>query len=79
LIEILEGPVIYIPKRPGEPDVTHADITKISAKLNWEPKVSFKEGVAIMLENISAWEKAPLWDPNGIAEATETWFRFMNK
>ena len=79
LIEILEGPVIYIPKRPGEPDVTHADITKISAKLNWKPKVSFQEGVEIMLENISAWEKAPLWEPKGIAEATETWFRFMNK
>jgi UDP-glucose 4-epimerase len=79
LIEILKGPVIQIPKRPGEPDVTHADIAKISTMLNWKPKVAFQEGVETMLEHISEWENAPLWEPEGIAEATKTWFRFMNK
>ena len=29
LIEILKGDVVYIPKRPGEPECTYADITKI--------------------------------------------------
>jgi UDP-glucose 4-epimerase len=79
LIEILGGPVVYVPKRPGEPDVTHADITKITTNLDWRPTVPFEEGVAKMLENIERWNDAPLWDPNSIAKATETWFRYMSK
>jgi UDP-glucose 4-epimerase len=79
LIEILGGPVVYVPKRPGEPDVTHADITKITTNLNGRPTVPFEEGVARMLENIERWNDAPLWDPNSIAKATETWFRYMSK
>ncbi len=77
LVEILEGPVVYVPKRPGEPDVTHADITKITGTLGWRPKVPFEEGVNRMLANIDRWNDAPLWDPDSIAKATETWFRYM--
>ncbi|WP_376984663.1 NAD-dependent epimerase/dehydratase family protein [Bosea sp. R86505] len=79
LVEILGGDVVYVPKRPGEPDVTHADITKIRSMLGWEPKVPFEQGVANMLANIERWNDAPLWDPNSIAKATETWFRYMSK
>ncbi|PTM40319.1 NAD-dependent epimerase/dehydratase family protein [Bosea sp. 124] len=79
LIEILGGDVVYVPKRPGEPDVTHADITKITTMLGWAPKVPFEQGVANMLSNIERWNDAPLWDPNSIAKATETWFRYMSK
>lgn len=79
LVEILGGDVVYVPKRPGEPDVTHADITKIRTMLGWSPKVPFEEGVANMLANIERWNDAPLWDPNSIAKATETWFRYMSK
>jgi UDP-glucose 4-epimerase len=79
LVEILGGPVVYVPKRPGEPDVTHADITKISTLLGWQPKVPFEQGVANMLANIERWNDAPLWEPASIAKATETWFRYMSK
>lgn len=79
LIEILGGDVVYVPKRPGEPDVTHADITKITTQLGWKPTVPFEQGVQNMLENIERWNDAPLWEPASIAKATETWFRYMGK
>jgi UDP-glucose 4-epimerase len=79
LVELLEGEVTYVPKRPGEPDVTHADIGKITSLLGWRPKVSFEEGVQNMLANIERWNDAPLWNPESIAKATETWFRYMAK
>jgi UDP-glucose 4-epimerase len=77
LVELLGGEKIYIPSRPGEPDCTWANITKITNELNWRPHVSFEDGVATILENIDYWKDAPLWSPNSIAEATKTWFKFM--
>jgi len=74
LVELLGGEKIYIPKRPGEPDSTYADITKIKIFLGWKPKVSFEDGVKIMLENIEQWREAPIWDENSIEEATKDWF-----
>src|SRR5437016_3416575 len=43
LVELLGGEHQFIPKRPGEPDITFADVTKIKRDLNWKPKVSFEE------------------------------------
>lgn len=79
LVELLGGEKIYIPKRPGEPDCTLADISKIKEKLGWGPKVSFKEGVKILLDNIDYWKDAPLWDEESIAEATKDWFKYLSK
>ena len=79
LVELLEGDVVYVPKRPGEPDCTFADITKIRNLLAWKPKVSFEEGVKIMLENINYWRKAPVWTPETIADATKDWFKYLGK
>ncbi|MDX9744881.1 MAG: SDR family oxidoreductase, partial [Arcobacteraceae bacterium] len=59
LVDLLGGERIYIPKRPGEPDSTYADISKIKEMLGWTPKVSFPDGVKIMLENIEQWREAP--------------------
>ena len=74
LVKLLKGPVKYIPTRPGEPEVTWADITKIVNELDWKPNVSFEEGVKKILENIEYWKDAPLWDENSIKIATKTWF-----
>ena len=79
LVELLGGEVVYIPKRPGEPDCTFADTTKIQQLLQWKPKVSFEEGVNIMLENIDYWKQAPVWTPENIQEATKDWFRYLSK
>ncbi len=77
LVALLEGEVIYIPKRPGEPDCTFADTRKINSILNWKAKVSLEDGVKIMLENINYWKDAPLWEPKNIAEATKDWFKYL--
>jgi UDP-glucose 4-epimerase len=77
LVELLGGDVVHIPKRPGEPDCTWADITKAKQLLNWEPKVSLEEGVDILLDNINYWREAPVWDENSIATATKKWFEFL--
>ncbi|MBI2495884.1 MAG: GDP-mannose 4,6-dehydratase, partial [Candidatus Omnitrophica bacterium] len=74
LVELLGGEVVHIPKRPGEPDCTWADITTIKRRLGWESHVSFEEGVRTMLERIEAWRDAPVWTPESIAEATQEWF-----
>jgi UDP-glucose 4-epimerase len=77
LTELLGGERVYVPKRPGEPDCTFADISKIKAQLKWAPKISFEEGVANMLSVINDWQEAPLWDQASIAEATKNWFKYL--
>lgn len=77
LVELLGGEVVHIPKRPGEPKVTHADILKIKTALGWAPKVSFEEGVGIMLDNINYWKNAPVWTPDSIKTATKDWFELL--
>jgi len=78
LIELLGGgEVVHLPKRPGEPDCTWADITKIERDLGWKQLVSFEEGVGEMLKNLNYWREAPVWDPASIAGATKNWFAFL--
>lgn len=77
LVELLGGDVVYIPKRPGEPDCTCADTRKIRQVLGWQPKVSFEQGVQIMLENITYWRDAPVWTPESISQATRDWFVYL--
>ncbi|MBI2549658.1 SDR family oxidoreductase [Candidatus Woesearchaeota archaeon] len=79
LARLIGGKTLHIPKRPGEPDSTHADITKARKLLKWEPEVSFEEGVKIMLDNIDYWKDAPLWDEKSIGQATEKWFKYLGK
>ena len=79
LVELLGGATTYIPKRPGEPDCTFADIGKIRDATGWQARVRFEDGVARMLEHIDNWRDAPLWTPDSIAEATSGWFRYLSK
>jgi UDP-glucose 4-epimerase len=79
LVQLLGGDVIHIPKRPGEPNCTQADITKIRKMLGWKPKISFEKGVQIMLDHIQDWKNAPLWTPEKINKATKDWFKYLSK
>jgi len=79
LVELLGGNVVYIPKRPGEPDCTFADIQKIRQQLEWQPRISFEQGVRTMLDNIEYWREAPVWDPSSIAEVTQDWFACLGQ
>lgn len=78
LVELLEGKVEYIPKRPGEPDCTYADISKIKKLLGFMTEVSFEEGVKKVLENIDYWRDAVVWDKESIGKATESWFKYLS-
>jgi UDP-glucose 4-epimerase len=78
LVELLVGEAVYIPKRPGEPSCTHADISKIKSMLDWDWGVSFEAGVEQVVQNIDYWKNAPLWNTESIAEATTTWFNMLS-
>lgn len=78
LVALLGGEAINIPKRPGEPDCTFADITKIIDSLGWQPRVSFEEGVKKMLAELDSWKNAPVWTPQTIAKETELWFKYLS-
>jgi UDP-glucose 4-epimerase len=77
LVKLLGGASVFVPKRPGEPDCTFADTRRITERLNWRPRVTFEEGVQIMLSNIEYWRAAPVWNKETIAEATADWFKYL--
>jgi UDP-glucose 4-epimerase len=79
LVELLGGETVCIPKRPGEPECTWADISKIKSDLSWSPDVSFEEGVSRMVETIEDWRDAPLWNSESIEQATVAWFEHLQK
>ncbi len=79
VVELLGGEKTHVAKRPGEPDQTFADISKIRQLVGWSPKIGIDEGIAMLLENIEYWRDAPVWDPDSIAEATKDWFKYLGK
>ena len=79
IVELLGGDKVNIPKRPGEPDCTYADISKIKRDIGWHPTISIEEGVEKILENIAYWKEATVWNPDSISEATEDWFKYLDK
>lgn len=79
LVDFIGGDVVHIPKRPGEPDCTFADITKITNRLGWRPAVRFEDGVRELLSQIDRWKDAPVWTPDSISDATKDWFKYLGK
>lgn len=79
LATLLGGNVVLLPKRPGEPDCTLADISRIQQVLGWKPKVSIEAGVDTMLQHIEHWRNSPVWTPESIAKATTAWFEHLGK
>jgi UDP-glucose 4-epimerase len=77
LTELLGGDVTHIPKRPGEPDCTFADVTRIREVLGWSARVDIATGVGHVLEHIDYWREAPVWTPDTIATATRDWFKYL--
>lgn len=77
LVNLLGGKKTFIKKRPGEPDCTFADISKAKKMLKWNPKITLKIGVNKLLNNISYWQDAPIWDKKSINKATKSWFKYL--
>ena len=79
LVGLLGGPVVHIPRRPGEPDCTFADTARIERELRWKAKVKFADGVREMLKHIDYWRDAPIWTPASIEQATAGWFKYLGR
>ena len=78
LVELLGArETVPLPKRPGEPDITHADIAKIQRLIGWSPRVAIEQGVGIMLEHLDYWRDAPVWTVDRIETATQVWFKHL--
>lgn len=80
LVELLGArEVVHIPRRPGEPDCTWADITRIRDELGWTAAVTIEEGVRTMLAQVDSWRDAPVWTVDAIAAATRDWFAYLGR
>jgi len=79
LTKLIGGKKIHIPKRPGEPSRSLADISKIKKDLKWQPKIKIEEGVKNLLSTIHYWKDAPVWTPKSIKKETRTWFKLLGK
>ncbi len=79
IADIIGGKKILIPKRPGEPDRSLADISKIKKLIGWKPQISINEGVKMLLKDIKQWKNAPIWTPETIENATRPWFQYLKK
>tara|TARA_B100002019_G_scaffold293389_1_gene320670 strand:+ start:5668 stop:6645 length:978 start_codon:yes stop_codon:yes gene_type:complete len=77
IVNLMGCKSINIPKRPGEPDLTYANIRKIKKELNWKPKINIKQGIKNILNEIEYWKNAPLWTPKKIKYATKDWFKYL--
>jgi UDP-glucose 4-epimerase len=78
LVELLGGQRVCIPRRPGEPDQTCADVSKITRLLGWRAHTPFETGVATLLGTIDDYRDAPVWEPAGIERATRAWFEHLS-
>ena len=77
MVSLIGGKKVYIPKRPGEPVTTHANIKKIKSKLKWKPKVTLEKGIENVLKDIDYWKNSILWDKKSIKKATINWFKYL--
>jgi|TARA_Y100000294_G_scaffold39066_1_gene35219 UDP-glucose 4-epimerase len=77
IAKLIGGKKIHIPKRPGEPSRSLADITKIKKDLSWKPKIKIEEGVKNLLSQIHYWKDAPVWTPKSIKKETKIWFKLL--
>jgi UDP-glucose 4-epimerase len=79
IAKLIGGKTVFIPKRPGEPDRSLADIRKVKKDFNWSPKISIEKGVKDLLNKIDYWKSAPVWTPSKINKATKIWFDLLKK
>ena len=79
LLSFLKGRKIYLPKRPGEPHITYANIKLAKKELSWIPKIELKSGISEVIKNINYWRDSPLWNKKNIYKATKLWFKYLSK
>ncbi len=68
---------VELPKRPGEPGITYADISRAKDLIGYRPAISIEEGCGIMRKIIPAFKDAPVWTAEKIKEETKVWFECL--
>ena len=79
IAKLFGGKTVRIPKRPGEPNITQANIKRALLLLKWKPKIKFETGIKEMIKNINYWKDAPLWEKKNIKKETKNWFKYLKK
>ena len=79
IVELLQCETVHIPKRPGEPFCTHADVSKARSLLRWQPNISIDDGIKLLLANIDYWQEAIVWTPKSIEVETKEWFKYLGE
>lgn len=64
----------HIPKRPGEPEITHAECEKAWEDFGWEPQIDIETGIKDLLSRIDDYKGVFVWTPEDIQKATAEWF-----
>jgi UDP-glucose 4-epimerase len=77
IVKLMDHQSINIAKRPGEPDLTLANSSKIRRELNWKCQIKFEVGVKDLLNGIQNWADAPVWTAEKIHDATKSWFSYL--
>jgi UDP-glucose 4-epimerase len=77
LAKLISNKKITVPKRPGEPFITSANIEMATKQIKWKPKIEFKNGVKNLLKEIDYWKNATLWNKKKIKDATKIWFKYL--
>lgn len=77
IAKMISNNITFIPKRPGEPDITHACTKRFRNEFGWRPKIDIINGVRILLNNIDYWKKAPVWTKKSIKRETKNWFKYL--
>ena len=77
IVSLLNSKKIHIPKRPGEPHMTCANISLAKRKLGWKPRIKIEKGINLLLKDLNYWKKAPLWTTKRIKIATRDWFKYL--
>ena len=56
-IDLLKSKKIYVPKRPGEPEITQASVNLARKELKWKAKIKIESGIHLILKDINYWKK----------------------
>jgi UDP-glucose 4-epimerase len=62
LADLISADQVMVARRPGDAEVTLADISRISSALGWAPKITFAQGLQQMMD-LRAAERGPAGAP----------------
>ncbi|MGH0034796.1 MAG: NAD-dependent epimerase/dehydratase family protein [Myxococcota bacterium] len=68
LAELVGGPWVSVPARPGDVRQRTADVRRAHERLDWRAEIDIEEGIQRLLHDLDAWRNAPVWTPEFVTE-----------